>query len=339
MRDSGNSFNMIYQGMVNAGIDIATVLQRLAKAGFTPLGADRLPHEIHAHFWRILEDITQDPEIGLHLCPHLPIYRGRVFEYIFLSSANYEQGFRSAFQYQRLVSDAFTAHLDTGNGQARILMRGSEGDAPELRHTEICTIYSFMRAMATVTDNGFNPRLIRLVVTPIAAAEEYSAVFGCPVAFGGGTVNELQLDPAILARRTPQSDPELLQLHKKYSDNQLARQARRDMYDDVCQYLGQLIERGGLDLEQAPLTLPEVARRFGVSARHLRFILSEADTNFSRVVRNARLQQACRRLRETDDAVSQIAMDIGYSEPSAFHRSFKKWCHKSPRQYRQESSP
>jgi len=47
-----------------------------------------------------------------------------------------------------------------------------------------------------------------------------------------------------------------------------------------------------------------------------------------------RLQLAAQRLRETKDSVTQIAMSVGYDNPSAFARAFKRLMGQSPNEFR-----
>ncbi|WP_242059178.1 helix-turn-helix domain-containing protein [Nostoc foliaceum] len=43
---------------------------------------------------------------------------------------------------------------------------------------------------------------------------------------------------------------------------------------------------------------------------------------------------ALRHLKKTDTPIHDVAFLLGFSEPSAFHRAFKRWTGKTPRTYR-----
>lgn len=56
--------------------------------------------------------------------------------------------------------------------------------------------------------------------------------------------------------------------------------------------------------------------------------------SYSSLKEELRRQYALSWLQETDKPVGLIAAELGYTEPSAFHRAFKKWTGTSPAAYR-----
>jgi AraC-like DNA-binding protein len=41
-------------------------------------------------------------------------------------------------------------------------------------------------------------------------------------------------------------------------------------------------------------------------------------------------------LRQSERSVMEIAEELGFAEPSAFHRAFRKWTGRAPGQFRKE---
>ena len=56
--------------------------------------------------------------------------------------------------------------------------------------------------------------------------------------------------------------------------------------------------------------------------------------NFSDFVNHYRILEAARRLTETDESISNIGLDVGYSSLSAFHRAFKEKYAVTPKEFR-----
>ena len=94
-------------------------------------------------------------------------------------------------------------------------------------------------------------------------------------------------------------------------------------------------------LRQALPELPPlgvVARRLNLSERSLHRRLEEEGTNF-RAIRDAlRRDIALARLTKTNQALSQIAAELGYAEPSAFYRAVVGWTGVAPSEYRRRSA-
>lgn len=81
-------------------------------------------------------------------------------------------------------------------------------------------------------------------------------------------------------------------------------------------------------------TLVEMALEFKLSATTFRRRLEREGCAFQGIKDDVRRGIAQQTLRETDMSVVDIAALVGFQEPSAFHRAFKKWTGESPGHYR-----
>jgi len=71
-----------------------------------------------------------------------------------------------------------------------------------------------------------------------------------------------------------------------------------------------------------------------MSARTLRRRLEKEGSSYQRIKDNARRDVAITLLTRERMTVSDVAERVGFSDPSAFHRSFKKWTGLAPGEYR-----
>ncbi len=78
----------------------------------------------------------------------------------------------------------------------------------------------------------------------------------------------------------------------------------------------------------------ELTGLLNMSARTLRRRLEKEGTSYQRIKDNARRDAAITMLSRQGMTVSEVAEMVGFSDPSAFHRSFKKWTGQSPGSYR-----
>ena len=84
--------------------------------------------------------------------------------------------------------------------------------------------------------------------------------------------------------------------------------------------------------------LEAVARHLHVSPQTLRRHLREEGTSFQALKDELRRDIAIYHLGRADLSLQAIAEQLGFSEPSAFHRAFKKWTGLTPGAYRAQES-
>lgn len=86
----------------------------------------------------------------------------------------------------------------------------------------------------------------------------------------------------------------------------------------------------------APPTLRSVAQALGTSPRSVQRSLQEQGTSFSELLGSVGLERASRMLQESKLNVTEIAKELGYTDPSNFCRAFHGWTGLSPHKWRKE---
>jgi AraC-like DNA-binding protein len=87
-------------------------------------------------------------------------------------------------------------------------------------------------------------------------------------------------------------------------------------------------------LAQGDVTAERVARDLGCSRQTLYRRLKDEGVTFEQLLDRTRQRLARRYLREEGLGVKQTAYRLGFSDPSAFSRAFKRWTGHSPSQVR-----
>lgn len=77
-----------------------------------------------------------------------------------------------------------------------------------------------------------------------------------------------------------------------------------------------------------------MAQRLGLSERTLQRRLEASDRAFNELVDRTRQSLAKGFLRNPNLSLVQIALNLGYSEQTAFTRAFKRWTKSTPHVYR-----
>ena len=80
----------------------------------------------------------------------------------------------------------------------------------------------------------------------------------------------------------------------------------------------------------------ELAKLMHVSpATFYRLFKEATGTTPTQYVNNLRIEEACNRLRQTDETITNIAFDVGIQDSNYFSRTFKKCTGMTPRAYRE----
>lgn len=319
--DAGIFLWMTYQAMQKAGLDCAAIFASVNMPDAPPDPQRRRDNTFQACFWERAEQVSQDPDIGLHVGALMPPFRGQIIEYLFLSSPTFGEGLQRTINYYHILTDAMTCFFVQRDQQAMIT-----GLQHPVRHYLECAIVILLQFLRHVSDGEFKPLAIHLPHAQGASAAEYQHVYGCPVHLGMSD-GAIIFDARLLDRPSMAAEPQLLAVHEHLAAQRLAELSQRHLIHQIEQQLGGLLEQGNVQLDQ-------VATRLGKAPRQLRSELSRINLTFTDVVANYRERLASHLLARTQEPIDQIVYLTGFSEPSAFTRAFKRWTGETPTAYR-----
>ncbi|MBO9399150.1 helix-turn-helix domain-containing protein [Shimia sp. R9_2] len=92
---------------------------------------------------------------------------------------------------------------------------------------------------------------------------------------------------------------------------------------------GELIRRASFDAN-----MDQISHNIGLTSRTLRRLLKRENTTFSDILASTRLEVAQKYLRDAELSTQEIAFVLGFSDAASFHRAFRRWTGKTPKQYR-----
>jgi AraC-like DNA-binding protein len=78
-----------------------------------------------------------------------------------------------------------------------------------------------------------------------------------------------------------------------------------------------------------------VAQKMSMSPRNMQLKLQQEGTSYRETLDRVSKDLAVGHLKYRQVNVAEVAYLLGFSEPSVFHRSFKRWTGFSPRDFRQ----
>jgi AraC-like DNA-binding protein len=158
-------------------------------------------------------------------------------------------------------------------------------------------------------------------------SQAVEALVRCPVLYDAPeTVLAFRDDVAALPVQG--HDPALLQILERHA---LALAERLPSDPPLSQRVSALVRDAFTQGEPAQA---KIAKQLAMSERTLQRRLRDEGTSFADLVEAVRADLAKRYLRRPEMAVYEVAFLLGYSEPSAFYRAFRRWTGQTPQAYR-----
>lgn len=288
---------------------------------------NRVPFSVYAALMRAGQALCHDPALALHFGEAIDVSEIAIGCTVG-GVATIEEVFAQVNRYARLAVEV----EGVGNGE-RFQLRRTAGqlwvvDArrnpnafPELTES------TFARMVCSTRRGLGDTQILKEVhVTHAAPAyrSEYERIFRVPVTFGSDK-NGLRIDEALLSSyRMPPSSQYVTAVLKEHAETLLTKlDSSQSTRGRVESALMSLLQSGDVGMDM-------IAVRLGLSRQTLFRKLKTEGVTFERVLDDLRYQLALHYL-SGNKAVSQTASLVGYSDPAAFSRAFKRWTGSSPR--------
>lgn len=299
-----------------------------------PLRADhRVPGSAVERLWTFSERRMRDPLVGLHMSEAYNPGTLDILGYVILSCRTVGEVLNRFARYARLLNDGMRVEVvnDAGLAWCRVDFDASMNNylIRDSMHAMDALWTGVARNLASLTAKPLSATEIwfRHELPSATVADEYVRVLGAPVRFGATDdrfiIPASHLDEPILS-----ANPALLQLFEQHAETVLARLETHG--SRAGQVMRVLAER----MKGAVPTLGDVARELAMSERNLQRALREDGTSFQQLVDELRCELAISHLANPATSTGQVGFLLGFSEPSAFHRAFKRWTGKAPSAYR-----
>ena len=279
--------------------------------------------------WSEAMRLTGDSRLALKIAAATPPGAFGVVEYVCRSAPTLGDALRQWVRYLNLLDDAVVVGLVTEGDRAYLrVVRESEAPAPASHELCWALVARYAKELSTVP---FRVLAIELAHRPPGDVAPYRAFFDAPVVFGAATT-QMVFPASVLAASLVSSDPALLAILTRAADEVARKMVTRDPP------LTQQVKRALHDLlRNDEANVDVVAKRLGMTSRSLQRRLKDEGTAFQTVREDLRRELAERYLAD-GLAIAEISFLLGFSEPSAFFRAFKRWTGETPLAHRQRAS-
>lgn len=311
------------------GADRRTLLERAGIAATDLQDQDtRIPFSRYVALMRVGKALTGDQALALHYGELNDLSEISVVGLIGNAAETMIEAFAQLARYGRLVVE-----VDGPSPRLQVRWRGAEvwlvdtrenpNDFPELTES------TFARLICGPRGFGVTQLVKAVRVTHPAPAyrDEYRRIYGAPVTFEAEE-NAMLVDPVWFSHRVQLQPRYVFGVLSEHADALLrSLESSKSMRGRVESLLMPVLHTGEASMAQ-------VAGKLGVSRQTLFRRLKAEGVTFETVLDDLRHRLAVHYLAGKKVSVNETAYLVGFSDPAAFSRAFKRWTGLSPRTVR-----
>lgn len=304
------------------------------KAGLDPTILDsddgRINGEQFQRFIHLLCEHTSNPILGLETGDFVQPGSYSVLGYITMSCATLGEAVARIAPFEKLVGDMGTTELAMAQGSIKLTWHCNYNDPivrPQVVDNVFASWVTYARWLAD--DTAASPSSVHLKrESPGAELEQaYRRRWNCPVQFGANE-DSIKLKQELLNTRLRQPDP---MLRKTLEAHALTQLASLDTDTDLTSQVKHSIQQ---QLMHGITRQDMVAEDLGMTSRTLQRKLSQEGVSYQQLLDEVRQKMAEDYLLNSDLTIPDIALRLGYSETTSFHRKFKAVTGKTPGEFR-----
>ncbi len=311
---------------VSRGADKAALAKRAAIAPEALEGQDnRVPLTKYIALMHAGQDLCGDPALALHYAEAVGFGEVSIVGLLGFASETMLQALEQMNRYGRLAvefdgpRDRFVLSRER-DGLWLTDTRRNANDFPELTETTFGRMAMTFREMRLI-------KAVHVTHPQPAYRAEYDRIFAAPITFDSGR-NALHLDDAWEHLRLAPSPRYVFGILCERADALLADlESSKSIRSRVESLLMPILHTGKADMAT-------IAGKMGLSRQTLFRRLKAEGVTFEKVLDELRYKLALGYLRGKKVSVNETAYLVGFSEPAAFSRAFKRWTGASPRNMR-----
>lgn len=318
----------VFAGAAERGVDPEV----LAKAaGFDLALLDdvdaRAPAPLVVRLWDEAARLTKDDTFGLRLGWTSPTTAMPLVGRLIVASTTLGEGLARVVAYYRVFNDVHPLALahEGDDVVVRVLASGAPLKVPRQGIEFAFAWFLAVAGHATKARATFTSVSFEHPAPDDVSAHE--SILGCKPTFDAGETS-FRASRTLFERRHAAPDPLLVELLESHASALLATlPPRAPTSARVKAILGELLPRGDANIELA-------AEALRLSPRTLQRKLKDEGTSFTDLVDELRCSLAKQHLRAQLLSIAEIALLVGFSDQSTFHRAFVRWTGATPGDFR-----
>ncbi|MFT3766130.1 MAG: AraC family transcriptional regulator [Minicystis sp.] len=286
--------------------------------------AARVPVARVMALWEHVLRALDDASVPVRVAESTTVEDHGVMGLAILTSKSGEDAFARAVRYGRLFTEAGTWRTRADADEVVVSWISDLPPSLGARASAECAVGEFVHAVRLVSGRPFVPARVSFAHAAPRDTAAHARFFGGEVRFGAPFTG-FRCAREALRFAAGAVNPAVGAFILDHAERMLAR-----LSDEAT--LAQRVRAAvALELSAGAVSLPAVARRLGVGERTLRRHLEQEGRSFRALVDEVRRERARELVAERRLTLKEIAFLLGFSEPSAFSRAFKRWTGVAPR--------
>jgi AraC-like DNA-binding protein len=290
----------------------------------------RVPVAAEIAIWQTLATHVADAEFGVRAASESRPSDFGLLGYVVRYSATLRAALQRIERYSRVFTEAVEFKLRDGRPDVAFAISN-----PALDHglppAEDYRLAVVLQTSRDITGVAIVPTEVSFTFTEPSTTAIHRQFFRCPLRFGAGSATITFRAPD-LDLPVPHGDETLAGYLSKYGAQVLkslvgGKTMRHTVRAAVWSLLG----------EGKP-ALDDVAAALGLAPRTIQRHLASEGTSLQQEIEEIRKAMALAIVRDHTKSIEDVAFLLGYSEPSSFYRSFRRWTGTTPHQFRHVAS-
>lgn len=305
----------VAQGVPRAHFQAAG-LRLPAHAWHTP--EQRIPISVYYDVVEAVAEALRDPLLGIHYIAQIQPSAIDAVGFLATASRTLGEAVARIMRHHRWITEGERFELDVVAGVASF--HYVPWGPARIAHAHVADMYAADCLVLAPRMTGAPVSVLSLTLAhpPLAAPQDYARHFGAVPVFDAPR-NEWRIPADVLQRLLPGADPGLVQFFSRYLEERHG--ARLNSEHGTAAQVRQMVCEA---LPEGVPTLSQIAQQLHTSERSVQRQLAAAGTSLSALVDDVRRTRALACL-EMHLPATEISLLLGYAEPAAFHRAFKRW--------------
>ncbi len=271
--------------------------------------------------------VLNEPHMGLKIATTTSLSDLGLYGFLSQYSATVNDMFVTLERYQKIFMAKMCFSYSKHDGLIEVRYQVQYPQSESVRQDVEFTIATVVVCLRTMLGEDWLPSEVNFSHSMVGEGGEYNRVLGIPANFSQ-IHNSVVFQQSWLTMPICHSNPQLLKLLFVQADKILGEiDSKQDFVNQVRMLIATHLGDEAYNIEvlssELNITSRTLHRRLKKHSLTYQFLREEIIINLAKDA-----------LTKTDTNVTEIALQLGYSESSSFVRAFKRLCGMSPLQYR-----